>query len=44
MAIAGLNGPDFAKNPTLAYYLSLLRLVAMVRQTAKLRVKPRGGL
>ncbi|KAL4435944.1 hypothetical protein ABPG77_000706 [Micractinium sp. CCAP 211/92] len=31
LAIAGLNGPDFAKNPTLAYYLSLLRLVAMLR-------------
>lgn len=31
LAIAGLNGPDYASNPTLAYYLSLLRLVALVR-------------
>jgi hypothetical protein len=31
LAIAGLNGPDWVNNPTLAYYLSLLRLVALVR-------------
>ncbi len=33
LAIAGLNGPDYASNPTLAYYLSLLRLVALVRRS-----------
>jgi hypothetical protein len=31
LAIAGLNGPDYTSNPTLAYYLSLLRLVALLR-------------
>lgn len=31
LAIAGLNGPDYVNNPELAYYLSLLRLVALVR-------------
>lgn len=31
LAIAGLNGPRYTSNPTLAYYLSLLRLVALVR-------------
>ena len=30
LAIAGLNGPHWVNNPTLAYYLSLLRLVALV--------------
>lgn len=32
LACAGLNGSDYTKNPTEAYYLSLLRLVALVRQ------------
>ncbi|KAL4458838.1 hypothetical protein ABPG75_013703 [Micractinium tetrahymenae] len=31
LAIAGLNGPDYTRNPALAYYLSLLRLVALLR-------------
>ena len=31
LAIAGLNGPAWTSNPNLAYYLSLLRLVALVR-------------
>ncbi len=30
LAIAGLNGPDYVNNENLAYYLSLLRLVALV--------------
>ena len=29
--IAGLNGPHYTDNQQLAYYLSLLRLVALVR-------------
>ena len=32
LACAGLNGGNYVNNPTLAYYLSLLRLVALVRR------------
>lgn len=31
LSIAGLSGPRFTENEELAYYLSLLRLVALVR-------------
>ena len=31
LVIAGLNGPHYTDNQQLAYYLSLLRLVALVR-------------
>eukprot|EP00887_Chlorella_sp_A99_P005048 scaffold4.g5048.t1 len=31
LAIAGLSGPNYVNNPTLAYYLALARLVAMLR-------------
>lgn len=34
LACAGLNGPHYTDNPTLAYYLSLLRLVALVRDAS----------
>ena len=37
LAIAGLNGAGYTSNPTLAYYLSLLRLVALVRHTGSWR-------
>lgn len=30
LACAGLNGGNYTENPQLAYYLSLLRLVALV--------------
>jgi hypothetical protein len=30
LAIAGLNGPNWVNDPVTAYYLSLLRLVALV--------------
>ena len=40
LAIAGLNGPDSVNNPQLSTYLSLLRLMAMVRQSAERGAAP----